>query len=162
MKVERVHDGIRYTLSNECLHHGDEVYPVAQGRQTENGWIIHNFDFRDFMSGFPTDPHIIKSFDNSLSKEKIINTNKGYSFSECYYKIIKCEKQVKENQNPYSRYVWVETEKTVFPQPWICNQCNSEEYSGSVSEDDIQNLACSSCGGVEFHRNNNNMVISNG
>jgi hypothetical protein len=157
MKVERVHDGIRYTLSNECLHHGDEVYPVAQGRQTENGWIIHNFDFRDFMSGFPADPHIIKSFDNSHPKEKIINTNKGYSFSECYYKIIKCEKQVQVAYEDFEfakRWVWVEIDKPIFPQPWICNQCNSEEYSGSVSEADIQNLACSNCGGVEFHRNN--------
>lgn len=153
MKVEKVYDGIRYTLSNECLHHGDEVYPVAQGRQTENGWIIHNFDFRDFMSGFPADPHIIKSFDNRHPKEKIINTNKGHSFSECYYKIIKCEKQVKVSEGMFGgSYEWVETEKPKFPSPWICNQCNSEEYSASVSEEDIQNLACSTCGGVEFHR----------
>jgi hypothetical protein len=155
MKVERVHDKIRYTLSNEGLKEGDEVYPVAQGRQTKNdGWIIHNFDFRDFMSGFPAEPHIIKSFDNRHSKEMIINTNKGYSFSECYYKIIKCEKQIKDGDIPFAMYTWVEIEKPVFPSPWICNQCNSEEYSGSVSEDDIQNLACSTCGGVEFHRNN--------
>jgi hypothetical protein len=155
MKVEKVHEGIRYTLSNEGLKEGDEVYPVADGRQTENdGWIIHNFDFRGFASGFPDEPHIVKGFD-STPKEKTIRTNKGYSFSECYYKIIKCEKQVKVSDSMFGGfYEWVEIEKPIFPSPWICNQCNSEEYSGSVSEEDVQNLACSTCGGVEFHRNN--------
>ncbi len=36
---------------------------------------------------------------------------------------------------------------------WECNECGSKEYTGSVSEEDIEsgNLSCSSCGGCEFH-----------
>ena len=34
---------------------------------------------------------------------------------------------------------------------WVCNNCNSLEYTLSVSEDDIQHLGCGNCGGDEFH-----------
>jgi hypothetical protein len=37
---------------------------------------------------------------------------------------------------------------------WVCNSCNSLEYTLSVSEDDIQQLGCGSCGGDEFHVGN--------
>ncbi len=37
---------------------------------------------------------------------------------------------------------------------WICNECNSKEYTGSISEQDIQNLNCSNCGANEFHLTN--------
>lgn len=34
---------------------------------------------------------------------------------------------------------------------WICNNCDSFEYTLSVSEDDIDKLGCSCCGGDEFY-----------
>ena len=37
---------------------------------------------------------------------------------------------------------------------WVCNSCNSLEYTLSVSEDDIQHLGCGNCGGDEFHVGN--------
>ena len=37
---------------------------------------------------------------------------------------------------------------------WVCNSCNSLEYTLSVSEDDIQQLGCGNCGGYEFHVGN--------
>lgn len=37
---------------------------------------------------------------------------------------------------------------------WVCNSCNSLEYSLSVSEEDVQILGCGSCGGDEFHIGN--------
>ncbi len=41
---------------------------------------------------------------------------------------------------------------------WICNQCGSPQYTGSVSEEDIQRLACSDCGGDEFHKTAANIL----
>jgi predicted nucleic-acid-binding Zn-ribbon protein len=35
---------------------------------------------------------------------------------------------------------------------WICTECNSSEYTGSISESDIKNLQCSNCGCDEFIR----------
>lgn len=35
---------------------------------------------------------------------------------------------------------------------WVCNECNSSEYTSNVREDDIEHLACSSCGSDEFHK----------
>jgi hypothetical protein len=35
---------------------------------------------------------------------------------------------------------------------WVCNECGSHEYTMSVSEDDLENLGCGSCGGSEFHK----------
>lgn len=36
---------------------------------------------------------------------------------------------------------------------WVCNECGSEEFTGSVSEDDFEDesMPCSSCGSREFH-----------
>jgi ribosomal protein S27AE len=36
---------------------------------------------------------------------------------------------------------------------WECNECGSQEYTGAVSEEDIEDerLACGNCGSVEFH-----------
>ena len=72
--VVKVHEKIRYTLSNENLKVGDEVYPIAIGRCLDDGgWILHELDFRGFMSGFPNEPHIIKNLnhDNGRQYQKI-------------------------------------------------------------------------------------------
>lgn len=42
----------------------------------------------------------------------------------------------------------VEQNKTV----WVCNECDSAEYTGSVSEHDLKQLQCSNCGAEEFHK----------
>lgn len=95
MKIEKYHDEIRYTLSNENLQVGDKVFPIARGRCTEDGgWILHGFDFRDFMSGFPDKPHTIMNLKHSDYKPEEVRTDYGYSPIECYFKIIKREKQV--------------------------------------------------------------------
>mgnify|MGYP006995565002 CR=1 FL=1 len=115
MKIEIVHEKIRYTLSNENLKVDDEVYPIARGRCLDDGgWILHELDFRDFMSGFPNEPHIIMdlNYDNGRQgKPYQVRTDKGYSPIECYYKIIGTEIQVKVRESIFGgSYEWVETE----------------------------------------------------
>ena len=34
---------------------------------------------------------------------------------------------------------------------WECNQCGAQEWSANISETDIQELGCASCGGDEWH-----------
>lgn len=34
---------------------------------------------------------------------------------------------------------------------WQCNECGSNEFTGSVSHDDACNMDCGQCGGDEFH-----------
>jgi len=36
---------------------------------------------------------------------------------------------------------------------WQCNECGSDEFTSGVSEDDLQYLSCTNCGGNEFHKN---------
>lgn len=115
MKVEKVHSGIRYTLSNEDLKVGDEVFPIAYGRCLNNDeWIFHNLDFRNFMSGFPEEPHTIVDLDYASvkrGKPYQVKTNRGYAPIEGYYKIIKMEKQIKVGENRFgSTYDWIEIE----------------------------------------------------
>lgn len=35
---------------------------------------------------------------------------------------------------------------------WECNKCGSQEYTMSVSCDDVQDLGCGNCGGNEWHK----------
>jgi hypothetical protein len=35
---------------------------------------------------------------------------------------------------------------------WVCNECGSEEYSSSVSEEDLDYCACGRCGCPDFHK----------
>ncbi len=35
---------------------------------------------------------------------------------------------------------------------WVCNECGSEEFTSAISESDLHYLACSGCGGDEFHK----------
>ena len=114
MKIEKVHNKIRYTLSNENLKVSDEVFPIARGRclDDDDGWILHDLDFRDFMSGFPDDPHIIMdlNYDNGKQgKAYQVRTDNGYSPIECYYKIVKIEEKIKVKENIFGgSYQWVE------------------------------------------------------
>ena len=45
------------------------------------------------------------------------------------------------------------------PQPaqkpnraWTCNECGAQEFTAALSEADLNYLACSNCGGDEFHK----------
>jgi hypothetical protein len=38
------------------------------------------------------------------------------------------------------------------PSSWICNQCGSDEFTFSVSADDLGQMSCTGCGGTEFHK----------
>jgi hypothetical protein len=115
MNIEHVFDKVRYTLTNECLKVGDKVYPIARGRcLDDDGWVLHDLDYRDFMSGFPYEPHTIEdlNYDNGKQgKAYQVRTDMGFSPIECYYKIIKKEqkKLVKEHIFGGS-YEWAEIE----------------------------------------------------
>jgi hypothetical protein len=113
MLVEKVHNGIRYTLSNESLKVGDEVYSIANGRCLDNGdWILHDFDFRDFMSGFPNEPHIIENLKYSDYKPYEVKTNMGFSPKERYYKVIKMEEKIKVSESIFGeRKEWIEVQQ---------------------------------------------------
>lgn len=112
MLIETVHNKIRYTLSNENLQAGDKVYPIGRGRCLDDGgWILHELDFRDFMSGFPDEPHTIKNlnYDNGRQgKAYQVKTDKGYSPIECYFKIIKMEEKQRFSKPSFIvSYEWV-------------------------------------------------------
>ena len=104
MKIERYHEGIRYTLSNDDLKVGDKVYPIGNGRCLDDGgWILHNLDYRDFMSGFPEEPHTMLdlNYDNGKQgKAYETRTDHGYGPKESYYKIVKKEKRKEIEQIP--------------------------------------------------------------
>lgn len=110
MKIEHVFNKIRYTLTNENLNVGDKVYPIAQGRCLDDGgWILHGLDFRDFMSGFPNEPHTIEDLNYSKSKPYQVRTDKGFSPIESYYKIIKKEQNELIREDIFGgTYEWVE------------------------------------------------------
>jgi hypothetical protein len=112
MQIEKVHKEIRYTLSNENLKVGDEVYPIANGRCLDNGgWILHDLDFRNFTSGFPNEPHTILNLKYSDYKPYQVRTDFGFSPIERYFKVIKMEHQVKVGKGMFVRSEWVEIEK---------------------------------------------------
>lgn len=110
MKVETVHNDIRYTLTNEGLQNGDRVYPIANGRVLDDGsWIFHKLDYSYHASGFPDDPHTIINLKHDSYKPYEVRTNKGYSPIECYFKIIKKEKQIEtEVTDRFKTYKWEE------------------------------------------------------
>lgn len=35
---------------------------------------------------------------------------------------------------------------------WACNECGTQEFTSALSEIDLDYLACSNCGGDEFHK----------
>jgi hypothetical protein len=113
MKVETVHDGIRYTLSNDKLRVGDKVFGIGWGRCLDDGgWILHNLDYREVMSGFPNDPCTIKNlnYDNGRqSKAYQVQTDRGFGPIESYYKIVKMEEQIKVKESMFGgTWEWVE------------------------------------------------------
>jgi len=114
MNVECVIDGIRYTLSNDNLKVGDKVFPIASGRiNDKNEFILHYLEFdkyhyTKFKTDFPEEPHILLDLNHSDYKPYQVRTNLGYGPIEKYYKIIKKEHQIKQNDGMFTRYKWVE------------------------------------------------------
>lgn len=109
MKIEHYHNGIRYTLSNENLEEGNPVFPIASGRVLDDGsWILHEFKFENYCTGFPDEPHIIKNLHYSDSKPEEVLTNMGYGPVETYYKIIKKEVKVKNPDGKFPYHIWQE------------------------------------------------------
>jgi hypothetical protein len=100
MIVEHYFENIRYTLSNDNLEVEDEVYPIAQGRCTDdNEFMLYQFRYEHHMSGFPDKPHIIEDLNyDSSYKPYQIRTDKGYGPIEKYYKIIKKEKKTENDR----------------------------------------------------------------
>ena len=115
MKIEKVHEGIRYTFSNDDLKAGDKVYPLAHGRCLDDGgWILHEIEFMSHRveglntSGFPDEPHTILNLKYSDSKPYEVQTDFGWGPKEMYYKVIKKEHQVKSSDRPFAITNWVE------------------------------------------------------
>lgn len=97
MEIEKYLNKVRYTLSNENLEVGDQVFPIGRGRIREDGkFILHNLDFTDYMSGFPDEPHTILDLNHSGYKPYEVRTDHGYSPKESFFKIIKKEKHIVE------------------------------------------------------------------
>lgn len=91
-ETEHVQDGKKYKLSNQGLKAGDPVFPISQGFVGDDEKYHHQkFDFRNFMTGFPDEPHIILNLNHSDSKPFQVRTSHGYSPIECYFKIIEVE-----------------------------------------------------------------------
>jgi hypothetical protein len=102
MKIEHIIGNIRYTLSNELLKEGDNVYPIGIGRYLDdNSWIMSNLNF-NMLS---TDPQTIVSLNKDRYDYKVI-TNIGHGSSETFFKIEKAERY--EFSYTVGDYVWVE------------------------------------------------------
>jgi hypothetical protein len=113
MNIEHVHDKIRYTLTNDALKEGDEVFPIGCGRCLDDGgWILHKLDYREVMSGFPNTPHIIMDLNHANGKQSKayeIRTDMGYGPKESYFKIIKKEEKRKIKDTFFGgTYEWFE------------------------------------------------------
>lgn len=85
MAIEKVYNGIRYTLSNDNLKVGDKVYSIARGRCLDNGdWILHEIGFESKFvkglntSGFPDEPHTIINLHYSDYKPYEVQIDKGF------------------------------------------------------------------------------------
>ncbi len=80
-------NGKEVTLTNEGLKDGDKVFPISYGSTATKKYVHRQFDFRDFMSGWPNEPHTIQEFymDDEV---RYVRTDCGYSPEECYFKIV--------------------------------------------------------------------------
>lgn len=98
MIIETVKDNIRYRLSNEGLNIGDSVFPIGKGRQSDEGWFLHNIDWPNFR---PNNPHIINKIDN------FVRTNYGYGHNPTYFKIVRKEEHLEiESVGKIRRWEW--------------------------------------------------------
>jgi len=96
MIIQHTYRGIDYILTNENLKEGDKVFPISRGRSYGDTHIHYEYDFRDFMCGFPNEPHTIVNIKYSTYKPYEVNTDHGFGPREMYYKIV-----VSMNKNDY-------------------------------------------------------------
>lgn len=78
---------LNVNMTNEDLQVGDKVYPISHGRTKDGKYEHEYFDFRDFMSGYPDEPHTILDLHHSDDKGYEIRTDMGYGPREKYFKI---------------------------------------------------------------------------
>lgn len=83
-----------FVLSNENLQVGDEVFPIY--------WpAFEEFEFADYCSGWPNEPHKILELKRSDYKPYETSTSHGYGPQEIYFKIVdmvdKVDRTVKPN-----------------------------------------------------------------
>lgn len=76
------------TFSNEDLKNGDEVFTISNGITLDGVYTHQEFDFSDYMCGYPDEPHIIKDLNHSTYKPYEVKTSHGYGPKEMYFKII--------------------------------------------------------------------------
>jgi len=110
MIIQHTYKGIDYILSNENLKVGDRVFPISRGRTWNDKHIHYEYDFRDFMCGFPDEPHIILDLNYSKNyKPYEIHTDHGFGPVEMYYKI-----EVSMNKSDYivDRKIHTKNKKT--------------------------------------------------
>jgi len=100
MLVSHTYKNKIYVFSNEDLKVGDEVFPISNGISDSKTFTYKHekFDFREFMSGFPDEPHIIKDLHYSDYKPYEIRTDMGFGPIEKYFKIISINDQNIENK----------------------------------------------------------------
>lgn len=101
MIVSHTYNNKIYVLSNDDLKVGDEVYPISNGISDDKTFTYKHkeFDFREHMSGFPNEPHIIKDLKYSHYKPYEIHTSYGYGPVEKYFKIISINDVENINEN---------------------------------------------------------------
>lgn len=89
MIVKHQHNGFEYEFSNSGeLSVGDLVFPISMGLTTGGQYYHHEFDFRDFMCGFPDDPHMVRDPHHSSNKTHEVHTSHGFGPREKYFRII--------------------------------------------------------------------------
>jgi len=88
METFYTYNGKKYHLTNEDLKVGDNVFPISHGKVTNGSYEHHQFDFRDHMSGFPDNHHIILDLHYSDDKAYEVRTDHGFCPAECYFKIV--------------------------------------------------------------------------
>ncbi len=116
MKVtHRYHNKI-YTLSNENLQNGDKVYPISEGKCNTEKFIYEHwgFEWRNFMTGWISEPHTIKDIHYSDYKPYEVHTDHGFGPIEEYFKIIQCS-QVINGVEVITKYS--KGSKIIKPQP---------------------------------------------
>jgi hypothetical protein len=97
MKVIHKYHGKTYTLSNENLQNGDKVYPISSGKSNSEKFTYEHwgFEWRNFMTGWISEPHTIKDIHYSSYKPYEVHTDHGFGPVEEYFKIIQCSNVVK-------------------------------------------------------------------
>lgn len=88
MIVKHKYNGKEYTLSNENLQVGDKMYGISWGKITGDKYEHWYFDWRQIVSGWKSEPHVILDLHHSDYKLYSVRTNHGYGSIEHYFKII--------------------------------------------------------------------------